>query len=48
MKDRAFLIFEYLENIRVSVICQLFLNGLEQLTKAEVKESQDVALARVY
>ena len=48
MKDRAFLIFEYLENIRVSVICQLFLNGLEQLTKAEVKESQALALARVY
>ena len=37
--DQVFIISLYFENIRASVICQLFLNGCEQLTKAEVKES---------
>ena len=43
MTDRDILIPDYLENIRASLIYQLFLNGHEQLTKAEMKESQAIA-----
>ena len=35
MADRGFFIPDYLENIRASLIYQLYLNGREQLTKAE-------------
>lgn len=48
MADWGFLIPDYLENIRVSLIYQFSLNGCEQLTKAEVKESQAIALVRIY
>ena len=37
MVDQVFIISLYFENIGASVIYQLFLNGCEQLTKAEVK-----------
>ena len=43
MTDRGFIISDYFENIGASVIYQVFLNGCEQLTKAEVKESQAIA-----
>ena len=43
MADQGFLIPDYLENIRALPIYQLFLTGREQLTKAEVKESQAIA-----
>ena len=33
MEDRGFLLPDYLENSRASLIYQLFLNGHEQLTK---------------
>ena len=48
MADRGFLISDYLGNIEASVIYQLFLNGCEQLTKAEVKESEAIASVKIY
>ena len=48
MADRGFLISNYLENIGASVIYQLFLNGREKFTKAEVKESQVTASVKIY
>ena len=48
MTDQGFIISYYFENIGASVIYQLFLNGCEQLTKAEVKESQAIASVRIY
>ena len=42
MADWAFLISDYLKSIEASVLYQLFLNAREQLTKAEVKESQAI------
>ena len=48
MTHRGLIISDYFENIGVSVIYQLFLNGCEQLTKAEVKESQAIASVRIY
>ena len=46
--DLGLLIPDYLEKIRASLIYQLFLNGCEQLTKAEVKESQAIDSVRIY
>ena len=42
------LITDYLENNGASLRYQLFLNGHEQLTKAEMKESQAIASLRIY
>ena len=46
--DQEFLISDFLENIAASVIYHLFSNGHEQLTKAELKESQGIASVRMY
>ena len=46
MADQGFLISDYLENIAASVTYHLFLNGNEQLTKAELKESEGIASVR--
>ena len=48
MADGGFLISDYLENIGVLVIYQLFLNGSEQLTKKEVKDSQAISSVGIY
>ena len=49
MADGGFLISDYLENIGVLVIYQLFLDGSEQLTKKKkVKDSQAIASVRIY
>ena len=48
VEDKGSSIFDYLENIEASVICQLFLNCNKQLTKAEVKESQTIPSGRIY
>ena len=48
MADLGLLIPDYLEDIGASIIYQLFLNGFEQLTKAEVKESQAIGSVRIY
>ena len=42
--DLDLLITDYLENIGASLKYQLFLNGHEQLTKAEMKENQAIGL----
>ena len=47
MADLGFLIPDYLEKIGTSLIYQLFLNGCEQLTEAEIKESQAIASVRI-
>ena len=47
MADRVCIMSDYFETIRASVTYQLFLNGCEQLTKAEVKESQAIASVRI-
>ena len=46
MSDQGFITSDYFENNQASVIYQLFLNDCEQLTKAEVKESQSIASVR--
>ena len=48
MTDQGFLVSDYLENIGASLIHQVYLNGSEQLTKAEVKESQATGSVRIY
>ena len=48
MEDQGFLLSGYLENIGASVIYQLFLDGREQLIKAEAKESQAIASVKIY
>ena len=48
MTDRDFLISDYLENIGDHLIYQPFLNGREQLRKAEVKVSQTIGSVRIY
>ena len=48
MADQGFSISDCLEHVGATVIYQLFLNGHEQLTKAEVKESQAITLVRIY
>ena len=47
MADLGFLIPDYLEKTGTSLIYQLFLNGFEQLTEAEVRESQAIASVRI-
>ena len=47
MSDQGFITSDYFENNQASVIYQLFLNDCEQLTKAEVKESQSIASVRI-
>ena len=48
MTDRGILIPDYIENIRASLIYQLFLNDHEQLTKVQMKESRAIASVRIY
>ena len=48
MADQGFLISDYVEISVHHSIYQPFLNDREQLTKAEVKESQDIASVRIY
>ena len=48
MADQGFSISDCLEHVGTTVIYQLFLNGHEQLTKAELKESQAITLVRIY
>ena len=48
MADRGILISNDLESIGVSFNISAFLNGSDQLTKAEVKESQAIASVRIY
>ena len=48
MADLGLIISDYLEKIWASLLCKLFSNGCEQLTKAEVKESQAIASVRIY
>ena len=48
MADRGFLISDDLESIGVSLNIPAFLNGRDQLTKAEVKESQAFASVRIH
>ena len=48
MRDRTFLIPDYPENLGDLTIYQLTLNGREQLTKGEVKESKVSASVRTY
>ena len=46
--NQDFLISDYPENIGASVMYQRFLNCHEQLTEAEVKESQANASVKIY
>ena len=48
MTDRGFLIHEELKKIGVSLNKPAFLGERQQLTKAEVKESQTIALVRIH
>ena len=48
MADRGFLISDDLEKVGVSLNIPAFLNGRDQLTKAEVKESQSIASVRIH
>ena len=48
MADRGFLIHEDVKKIGVTLNIPAFLNGREQLTKAEVKESQTIASVRIH
>ena len=49
MTNRGFLISDYLGNICPSLNKPaFFLNGFEQLRKAEVKESQAIDSVRIY
>ena len=48
MTDRVFLISDYLENIGASLNISAFLNGCEQLRKAEVKKSQVLAIKMIH
>ena len=48
MADGGFLIHEELEKIGVSLNIPAFLGGRQQLTKAEVKESQTIASVRIH
>ena len=47
MADRGFLRSDDLKGIDVSLDIPAFLNGRDQLPKAEVKESQAIALVRI-
>ena len=47
MADRGFLRSDDLKGIDVSLDIPTFLNGRDQLAKAEVKESQAIALVRI-
>jgi hypothetical protein len=48
MADRGFTIEEELSEINVKLNIPAFLEGREQLTKAEVKESQSIASVRIH
>ena len=48
MTDREFLISDDLEIVGVSLNVSAFLNGRDQLTKAEAEESQAVASVRIH
>ena len=47
MTDRGFLISDDLEIVGVSLNITAFVNGHDQLTKAEVEESQAIASVRI-
>ena len=48
MADRGFIVSDEFENIGVSLNIPAFLAGREQLTEAEVKESQTIASVRIH
>ena len=48
MADRGFLISDDLESIGVSLNIPAVLNSRDQLTKAEIKESQAIASVRIH
>ena len=48
MAGRGILISNDLESTGVSFNISVFLNGSDQLIKAEVKENQTIASARIY
>ena len=48
MADRGFTIEEELNDLNVQLIIPAFLDGREQLTEAEVKESQAIASVRIH
>ena len=47
MTDRGFLISDDLEIVGVSLNIPAFVNGHDQLTKAEVEENQAIASVRI-
>ena len=48
MADRGFTIAEDLKKLKVDLNIPAFLSGRDQLTKAEVKESQSIASVRIH
>ena len=48
MADRGFTIDEELKQLKVNLNVPAFRGGSSQLTKAEVKESQRIALVRIH